>query len=343
MPIQGVGLSGSDERYRCPLSILETTGSFWVHFDWQSRPSEHGHFLTSLVLIISLLVSRNWFETTKLFHIGHQADEVIILLGNTWWTIYLSSLARQGHISFLPEVASKCFSQSLKLSFRLDENMNVSVADFGLSKKIYSGDYYRQGCASKLPVKWLALESLADNLYTTHSDVVSFALVRLGTTCIPAEVEECFCIHWEWEKALVMGKGICLVFEGQCHLCLGCFQNLRLEICMSSLWQKTWTLFVLSFGPSFFSAYPHPFLHLSLSPPFPLSLCSLSFLTLTLFPFSSAWQFEGDIWNAHKPHTYVQVQQWYSILQKALVELCRLWIYQCLDTPPHHFSLGEWG
>lgn len=73
--------------------------------------------------------------------------------------------------------------------------MNVSVADFGLSKKIYSGDYYRQGCASKLPVKWLALESLADNLYTTHSDVVSFALVRLGTTCIPAEVEECFCIH----------------------------------------------------------------------------------------------------------------------------------------------------
>lgn len=67
--------------------------------------------------------------------------------------------------------------------------MNVSVADFGLSKKIYSGDYYRQGCASKLPVKWLALESLADNLYTTHSDVVSFALVHLGTACILAEVE----------------------------------------------------------------------------------------------------------------------------------------------------------
>lgn len=59
--------------------------------------------------------------------------------------------------------------------------MNVSVADFGLSKKIYSGDYYRQGCASKLPVKWLALESLADNLYTTHSDVVRFALVHWGT------------------------------------------------------------------------------------------------------------------------------------------------------------------
>uniref|UniRef100_A0A8P4KG99 Tyrosine-protein kinase receptor TYRO3 n=1 Tax=Dicentrarchus labrax TaxID=13489 RepID=A0A8P4KG99_DICLA len=42
----------------------------------------------------------------------------------------------------------------------LDENMTVCVADFGLSKKIYSGDYYRQGSVSKLPVKWIALESL---------------------------------------------------------------------------------------------------------------------------------------------------------------------------------------
>ncbi|XP_069391281.1 tyrosine-protein kinase receptor TYRO3 isoform X2 [Paralichthys olivaceus] len=58
----------------------------------------------------------------------------------------------------------------------LDENMTVCVADFGLSKKIYSGDYYRQGSVSKLPVKWIALESLADNLYTTQSDVWAFGV-----------------------------------------------------------------------------------------------------------------------------------------------------------------------
>ncbi|TSP46829.1 Tyrosine-protein kinase receptor UFO [Bagarius yarrelli] len=44
----------------------------------------------------------------------------------------------------------------------LNENMNVCVADFGLSKKIYNGDYYRQGRISKMPVKWIAIESLAD-------------------------------------------------------------------------------------------------------------------------------------------------------------------------------------
>uniref|UniRef100_A0A673B4F1 Tyrosine-protein kinase receptor TYRO3 n=1 Tax=Sphaeramia orbicularis TaxID=375764 RepID=A0A673B4F1_9TELE len=58
----------------------------------------------------------------------------------------------------------------------LDENMVVCVADFGLSKKIYSGDYYRQGSVSKLPVKWIALESLADNVYTSQSDVWAFGV-----------------------------------------------------------------------------------------------------------------------------------------------------------------------
>ncbi|XP_068608493.1 tyrosine-protein kinase receptor TYRO3 [Brachionichthys hirsutus] len=58
----------------------------------------------------------------------------------------------------------------------LNENMAVCVADFGLSKKIYSGDYYRQGSVSKLPVKWIALESLADNVYTTQTDVWAFGV-----------------------------------------------------------------------------------------------------------------------------------------------------------------------
>lgn len=58
--------------------------------------------------------------------------------------------------------------------------MNVCVADFGLSKKIYNGDYYRQGRISKMPVKWIAIESLADRVYTTKSDVVSL----LNVSCL---------------------------------------------------------------------------------------------------------------------------------------------------------------
>uniref|UniRef100_A0A8C0FCS0 receptor protein-tyrosine kinase n=1 Tax=Bubo bubo TaxID=30461 RepID=A0A8C0FCS0_BUBBB len=53
----------------------------------------------------------------------------------------------------------------------LRDDKTVCVADFGLSKKIYSGDYYRQGRIAKMPVKWIAIESLADRVYTTKSDV----------------------------------------------------------------------------------------------------------------------------------------------------------------------------
>ncbi|MGH0153562.1 UNVERIFIED_CONTAM: hypothetical protein FKN15_031739 [Acipenser sinensis] len=53
----------------------------------------------------------------------------------------------------------------------LRNDMTVCVADFGLSKKIYSGDYYRQGRIAKMPVKWIAIESLADRVFTTKSDV----------------------------------------------------------------------------------------------------------------------------------------------------------------------------
>ncbi|XP_062319019.1 tyrosine-protein kinase Mer isoform X1 [Osmerus eperlanus] len=58
----------------------------------------------------------------------------------------------------------------------LRDDMTVCVADFGLSKKIYSGDYYRQGRVAKMPVKWIAVESLADRVFTVKSDVWAFGV-----------------------------------------------------------------------------------------------------------------------------------------------------------------------
>ncbi|XP_075418663.1 tyrosine-protein kinase Mer [Tenrec ecaudatus] len=72
----------------------------------------------------------------------------------------------------------------------LRDDMTVCVADFGLSKKIYSGDYYRQGRIAKMPVKWIAIESLADRVYTSKSDVWAFGvtmweIVTRGMTPYP--------------------------------------------------------------------------------------------------------------------------------------------------------------
>lgn len=52
--------------------------------------------------------------------------------------------------------------------------MTVKVADFGLSRDIYEKDYYSSdNKKTKLPVKWMAMESLEKGTYNSKTDVVS--------------------------------------------------------------------------------------------------------------------------------------------------------------------------
>lgn len=58
------------------------------------------------------------------------------------------------------------------MTYRVDDEMRVKVADFGLSRDIQDTDFYKLTHRQKLPVKWMALESLFKNLFTEKSDVV---------------------------------------------------------------------------------------------------------------------------------------------------------------------------
>uniref|UniRef100_A0A7N8X8P3 receptor protein-tyrosine kinase n=1 Tax=Mastacembelus armatus TaxID=205130 RepID=A0A7N8X8P3_9TELE len=61
----------------------------------------------------------------------------------------------------------------------LDETFTVKVADFGMARDIYDKEYYsvQDHKRAKLPVKWMAIESLQTQKFTTKSDVWSYGIL----------------------------------------------------------------------------------------------------------------------------------------------------------------------
>ncbi|XP_014212347.1 vascular endothelial growth factor receptor 3-like, partial [Copidosoma floridanum] len=59
----------------------------------------------------------------------------------------------------------------------LGENNIIKICDFGLAKTLYKDENYKKQCVGKLPVKWMATESIRDGVFLTMSDMWSFGVV----------------------------------------------------------------------------------------------------------------------------------------------------------------------
>lgn len=57
------------------------------------------------------------------------------------------------------------------------EDKTVKVSDFGLSRDVYRDNIYYKSTSGKLPVRWMAIESLTHQVYTSQSDVWSFGIL----------------------------------------------------------------------------------------------------------------------------------------------------------------------
>lgn len=55
-------------------------------------------------------------------------------------------------------------------------NYTIKISDFGMSRSLYSADYYRIEGRAVLPIRWMAWESILLGKFTTKSDVWSFAV-----------------------------------------------------------------------------------------------------------------------------------------------------------------------
>lgn len=67
----------------------------------------------------------------------------------------------------------------------LDRRLTIKISDFGMSRNLYSSDYYRIQGRAVLPIRWMAWESILLGKFTTASDVWAFGVTlwEMFTLC----------------------------------------------------------------------------------------------------------------------------------------------------------------
>ena len=75
----------------------------------------------------------------------------------------------------------------------------IKVADFGLTEDMYGTNYFRRrksetGSEEKVPIRWMAPESIEDEVYNESSDVVSTILYMYSCMSYPISPMIYFCV-----------------------------------------------------------------------------------------------------------------------------------------------------
>lgn len=74
----------------------------------------------------------------------------------------------------------------------VNEDYVVKIGDFGLTRNIYSSEYYRCTGSAPLPIRWMAPESIEDGICTSRRLCVCNVGIRVFPTLIVARA---FCRH----------------------------------------------------------------------------------------------------------------------------------------------------
>uniref|UniRef100_A0A7N6FDH1 receptor protein-tyrosine kinase n=1 Tax=Anabas testudineus TaxID=64144 RepID=A0A7N6FDH1_ANATE len=107
-----------------------------------------------------------------------------VLLDKTGPSHNISTISYPALISMASQIASGMkFLASLNFVHRdlatrncLVGERHIKIADFGMSRNLYAGDYYRIQGRAVLPIRWMAWECILMGKFTTASDVWAFGV-----------------------------------------------------------------------------------------------------------------------------------------------------------------------
>ncbi|CAG5056635.1 unnamed protein product [Parnassius apollo] len=94
-------------------------------------------------------------------------------------------------------------------------NLAVKIADFGMSRDVYTCDYYKMGGERPMPVRWMSPESIVYARFTHESDVWSYGVVLWE---IYSRGKQPFYGHNNDEASKLILNGIVLVPPEDCPI-----------------------------------------------------------------------------------------------------------------------------
>ena len=89
---------------------------------------------------------------------------------------------------------------SILVLSRIDLHGVIKVADFGLTEDMYGTNYFRRrksesDSEEKVPIRWMAPESIEHNIYNESSDVVSMCILTSSLNPIKT-LSNCVVVIW---------------------------------------------------------------------------------------------------------------------------------------------------
>ena len=84
---------------------------------------------------------------------------------------------------------------NVQLCYRIDQHRVIKVADFGLMEDMYARNYFRrdkseEGSEEKVPIRWMAPESIENDVYNERTDVVSLYSYTISNHLFPTNCRE---------------------------------------------------------------------------------------------------------------------------------------------------------